>query len=89
MRQPPCSYSPAKKTVGLRVIYRGAESALVEEMCAKPPSSERPEAPATGSLPFDGQRRVSAKTAASDYQLPSVELLNEAQMRANKPTTNC
>src|SRR5437660_10254429 len=38
------------------------------------------EAPASGALPFDG-RRVSPKTAASDYQLPSVDLLNEAQMR--------
>ena len=58
-----------------------AESALVEEMVREAAVKRKTEAPATGSLPFDGQRRVSAKTAASDYQLPSVELLNEAQMR--------
>ena len=39
------------------------------------------ESPASDSLPFDGQRRISPKTAASDYQLPSVDLLNEAEMR--------
>ena len=58
-----------------------AESALVEEMVREAAVKRKTEAPATGSLPFDGQRRVSAKTAASDYQLPSVDLLNEAQMR--------
>jgi S-DNA-T family DNA segregation ATPase FtsK/SpoIIIE len=58
-----------------------AESALVEEMVREAAVKRKTEAPATGALPFDGQRRVSAKTAASDYQLPSVELLNEAQMR--------
>ena len=58
-----------------------AESALVEEMVREAAVKRKTEAPATGSLPFDGQRRVSARTAASDYQLPSVELLNEAQMR--------
>jgi DNA segregation ATPase FtsK/SpoIIIE, S-DNA-T family len=58
-----------------------AESALVEEMVREAAVKRKTEAPASGSLPFDGQRRVSAKTAASDYQLPSVELLNEAQMR--------
>jgi S-DNA-T family DNA segregation ATPase FtsK/SpoIIIE len=58
-----------------------AESALVKEMVREAAVKRKTEAPATGSLPFDGQRRVSAKTAASDYQLPSVELLNEAQMR--------
>lgn len=58
-----------------------SESALVEEMVREAAVKRKTEAPATGSLPFDGQRRVSPKTAASDYQLPSVELLNEAQMR--------
>jgi len=58
-----------------------SESALVEEMVREAAVKRKTEAPATGALPFDGQRRVSAKTAASDYQLPSVDLLNEAQMR--------
>ena len=58
-----------------------SESALVEEMVREAAVKRKTEAPASGSLPFDGQRRVSAKTAASDYQLPSVDLLNEAQMR--------
>jgi DNA segregation ATPase FtsK/SpoIIIE, S-DNA-T family len=74
---------PAKKT-GWSTRSKStevAESALVEEMVREAAVKRKTEAPATGSLPFDGQRRVSAKTAASDYQLPSVELLNEAQMR--------
>jgi S-DNA-T family DNA segregation ATPase FtsK/SpoIIIE len=58
-----------------------SESALVEEMVREAAVKRKTEAPATGTLPFDGQRRVSPKTAASDYQLPSVDLLNEAQMR--------
>jgi DNA segregation ATPase FtsK/SpoIIIE, S-DNA-T family len=58
-----------------------AESALVEEMVREAAVKRKTEAPATGSLPFDEKRRGSAKTAASDYQLPSVDLLNEAQMR--------
>jgi DNA segregation ATPase FtsK/SpoIIIE, S-DNA-T family len=58
-----------------------SESALIEEMVREAAVKRKTEAPATGSLPFDGQRRVSARTAASDYQLPSVNLLNEAQMR--------
>src|SRR5882672_3056321 len=75
--------APAKKT-GWSTRSKStevAESALVEEMVREAAVKRKTEAPATGSLPFDGQRRVSAKTAASDYQLPSVELLNEAQMR--------
>jgi S-DNA-T family DNA segregation ATPase FtsK/SpoIIIE len=58
-----------------------AESALVEEMVRDVAVKRKTEAPASGALPFDGQRRISPKTAASDYQLPSVELLNEAEMR--------
>ena len=58
-----------------------AESALVEEMVRDAAVKRKSESPATDSLPFDGQRRISPKTAASDYQLPSVELLNEAEMR--------
>jgi S-DNA-T family DNA segregation ATPase FtsK/SpoIIIE len=58
-----------------------AESALVEEMVRDAAVKRKTETPASGALPFDGQRRISPKTAASDYQLPSVELLNEAEMR--------
>lgn len=58
-----------------------AESALVEEMVRDAAVKRKIETPASGSLPFDGQRRISPKTAASDYQLPSVNLLNEAEMR--------
>jgi S-DNA-T family DNA segregation ATPase FtsK/SpoIIIE len=75
--------APAKPSSGLS---RGkstetAESAIVEEMVREAAVKRKTEAPATGALPFDGQRKVSPKTAASDYQLPSVDLLNEAQMR--------
>ena len=58
-----------------------AETAVVAEMVREAAVKRKTEAPATGALPFEGQRKVSAKTAASDYQLPSVDLLNEAQMR--------
>ncbi len=61
---------------------RGAESAMVEEMVREAAVKRKTETPATGALPFDGQRRVSTtKTAASDYQLPSVDLLNEGPLR--------
>jgi S-DNA-T family DNA segregation ATPase FtsK/SpoIIIE len=75
--------APAKPS---SVLSRGksleaSESALVEEMVREAAVKRKIEAPATGALPFDGQRKVSPKTAASDYQLPSVDLLNEAQMR--------
>src|SRR5258707_1987552 len=58
-----------------------AESALVEDMVRDAAVKRKTESPVSDSLPFDGQRRISPKTAASDYQLPSVELLNEAEMR--------
>jgi len=58
-----------------------SESALVEEMVREAAVKRKSEAPATETLPF-GQRRFSTtKTAASDYQLPSVDLLNEAPVR--------
>src|SRR6266699_796874 len=57
-------------------------SAMVEEMVREAAVKRKTETPATGALPFDGQRRVStAKTAASDYQLPAVDLLNEGPLR--------
>src|SRR6267142_2369494 len=58
-----------------------SESALIEEMVREAAVKRKTEAPATGALPFEGQRRFSTKTAASDYQLPSVDLLNEGPMR--------
>jgi S-DNA-T family DNA segregation ATPase FtsK/SpoIIIE len=59
-----------------------SESALVEEMVREAAVKRKTETPATGALPFDGQRRVSTtRTAASDYQLPSVDLLNEGPLR--------
>ncbi|PYS33250.1 MAG: hypothetical protein DMF75_09920, partial [Acidobacteria bacterium] len=57
-----------------------SETAVVQEMIREAAVKRKTEAPASGALPFDG-RRISPKTAASDYQLPSVNLLNEAQMR--------
>ena len=76
--------APAKR---LTLPSRGksleaSESALVEEMVREAAVKRKTEAPATGALPFDGQRRFSTtKTAASDYQLPSVDLLNEGPAR--------
>src|SRR6266436_3431555 len=59
-----------------------SESAMVEEMVREAAVKRKTETPATGALPFDGQRRVSTtRTAASDYQLPSVDLLNEGPLR--------
>jgi len=67
-----------------RASTETAESAMIEEMVREASVKRKTEAPAAGSLPFDGQRRVSPKSAASDYQLPSVELLNEPQMRSEQ-----
>ncbi|MDX6446753.1 MAG: segregation ATPase FtsK/SpoIIIE, family [Blastocatellia bacterium] len=58
-----------------------AESALVEEMVREAAVKRRTETPATGALPFEGRRVSTTKTAASDYQLPSVDLLNEGPAR--------
>ena len=73
--------APPKRTGWARGKTEAAESAVVEDMVREAAVRRKTETPSTGSLPFDGQRKVSAKTAASDYQLPPVELLNEAQMR--------
>lgn len=56
-----------------------AESAMVSEMMREAAVKRKTESPASGNLPFEG-RRVSAK-APIDYQLPSLDFLNEAQMR--------
>src|SRR5438128_2139501 len=58
-----------------------AESAVVEEMVRDAAVKRKTESPASGSLPFDGGRRISTRTAAFRYQLPAVDLLNEAEMR--------
>jgi S-DNA-T family DNA segregation ATPase FtsK/SpoIIIE len=75
--------APAKRTLPARgKSLEASESALVEEMVREAAVKRKTEAPATGALPFEGQRRFSTtKTAASDYQLPSVDLLNEGPMR--------
>ena len=39
------------------------------------------ESPISGELAIRRPAKILAKAAASDYQLPSVELLNEAEMR--------
>lgn len=56
-----------------------AESALVQEMIREAAVKRKTEAPDSGNLPFDG-RRIATKVP-SDYQLPSLDFLNEAQMR--------
>ncbi len=58
-----------------------AESAMVEEMVREAAVKRKTETPSNGQLDFDGRRKVSPKGASSDYQLPSVTLLNEPQMR--------
>ncbi|HEY3103679.1 MAG TPA: DNA translocase FtsK, partial [Pyrinomonadaceae bacterium] len=56
-----------------------AETAMVQEMLREAAVKRKKESPGSESLPFD-QRRISTK-APSDYQLPRVDFLNEAQMR--------
>jgi DNA segregation ATPase FtsK/SpoIIIE, S-DNA-T family len=72
--------APAKRGWSTRGKTEAAESAVVEDMVREAAVKRKTETPSTGALPFEGQRKAS-KTAASDYQLPPVELLNEAQMR--------
>jgi len=62
-------------------ITPAAESAMVEAMVREAAVRRKTESPASGTLPFDGSRRISTKTLSADYALPSVELLNEAEMR--------
>ena len=74
--------APARKSSwsGRGKSLEASQTAMVQEMIREAAVKRKTEAPASGALPFDG-RRVSPKTAASDYQLPSVDLLNEAHMR--------
>jgi S-DNA-T family DNA segregation ATPase FtsK/SpoIIIE len=77
--------APAKRSPwSTRGKTEAAESAMVEDMVREAAVKRKTEAPSNAALPFDGQRRVSTKTAASDYQLPSVEFLNEPQMRSEQ-----
>lgn len=73
--------APAKRGWSTRGKTEVAESAVVEEMVREAAVKRKTESPANGQLDFDGRRKIGAKTAASDYQLPSVNLLNEPQMR--------
>ncbi|HXI73951.1 MAG TPA: DNA translocase FtsK 4TM domain-containing protein, partial [Pyrinomonadaceae bacterium] len=76
--------APMKRGSATRGKTETAESAMIEEMVREAAVKRKTEAPAAGSLDFSGQRKVSPKTSVSDYQLPSVELLNEPQMRSEQ-----
>ena len=76
--------APTKRSGLIRGKTETAESAMIEDMVREAAVKRKTEAPAPGSLDFSGQRKVSPKTSASDYQLPSVELLNEPQMRSEQ-----
>ena len=58
-----------------------SEAARVEEMVREAAVKRKTEAPDSGTLPFDGNRRVATNKAMSDYQMPVVDFLNEPQMR--------
>src|SRR5437588_4901886 len=76
--------APMKRASATRGKTETAESALIEDMVREAAVKRKTETPAAGSLDFSGARRVSPKTSSSDYQLPSVELLNEPQMRSEQ-----
>jgi S-DNA-T family DNA segregation ATPase FtsK/SpoIIIE len=72
--------APAKKSVfGRGKATPTAETALVKEMLREAAVKRKSESPASETLPFEG-RKVGAKTP-TDYQLPSLDFLNEAAMR--------
>jgi S-DNA-T family DNA segregation ATPase FtsK/SpoIIIE len=78
--------SAAEETKRSAAAARGkdpdaAESVKVKEMVREAAVRRKTEAAETGKLPFENGRRATAKGAPDDYQLPSVELLNEGQMR--------
>jgi S-DNA-T family DNA segregation ATPase FtsK/SpoIIIE len=76
--------APVKRAGSTRGKTEVAESAVVEDMVREAAVRRKSETPATGQLDFDGRRKVTSKTAASDYQLPPVNLLNEPQMRSEQ-----
>jgi len=71
--------APAKRGLWRGKATPAAETAVVSEMLREAAVKRKTESPASGNLPFEG-RKVSAK-ARSDYQLPTLDFLNEAQMR--------
>jgi S-DNA-T family DNA segregation ATPase FtsK/SpoIIIE len=71
--------APAKRSLIRGKSTPAAENALVQEMLREAAVKRKTESPASGSLPFDNQRK--APKAHSDYQLPSLDFLNEAQLR--------
>jgi DNA segregation ATPase FtsK/SpoIIIE, S-DNA-T family len=73
--------APAKRGWSTRGKTEVAEAAVIEDMVREAAVKRKTESPANGQLDFDGRRKPGAKTAATDYQLPSVDLLNEPQMR--------
>jgi len=73
--------APTKRGWATRGKTEVAESAVIQDMVREAAVKRKTETPANGQLDFDGRRKVGAKTAATDYQLPSVNLLNEPQMR--------
>ncbi len=75
--------APAKKSLfPARGKTPAAETAMVQEMMREASVKRKTELSESGSLPFEG-RKVSSKPP-TDYQLPSLDFLNEAQMRSEQ-----
>jgi S-DNA-T family DNA segregation ATPase FtsK/SpoIIIE len=70
--------APAKRGLFRGKATPAAETAVVSEMLREAAVKRKTESPASGSLPFESRKAAKAK---SDYQLPLLEFLNEAQMR--------
>jgi len=76
--------APAKKSIfpARGKATPAAETALVQEMMREASVKRKTDSTESGNLPFEG-RRVSSKPP-TDYQLPSLDFLNEAQMRSEQ-----
>src|ERR1044072_104487 len=72
--------APAKKSLARGKSTPASENAMVQEMLREAAVKRKTEALESGNLPFEG-RKAAKKTSSSDYQLPSLDFLNEAQMR--------
>jgi len=73
--------APAKRSMFSRgKATPAAETAVVQEMLREAAVKRKTEAAESGNLPFEA-RKAAKKAAATDYQLPSLDFLNEAQMR--------
>jgi S-DNA-T family DNA segregation ATPase FtsK/SpoIIIE len=72
--------APAKKSLARGKSTPASETAMVQEMLREAAVKRKTEALESGNLPFEG-RKAAKKTSSSDYQLPSLDFLNEAQMR--------